>query len=83
MAFIQDEDLLRVPVHHVGEPNYPIWVDKGQRTFHIDLSRMQYDEFYYLDKAEDVVVTRESEFTIRGFSFTDNNLKVHLERMQK
>ena len=82
MALVQNEELPRV-VHHVGEPDYPIWVDKGQRKFSIDVSRMNYDEFYYLDKTEDVVVMRESEFLISGFAFTDNPLKVHLSRMQK
>lgn len=81
MALVEDE-IPRV-VHHVGDPDYPIWVDKGQRKFSIDLSRMNYDEFYYLDKAEDVVVMRESEFLISGFAFNANSLKVHLSRMQK
>ena len=72
-----------VPVHFVGEANYPMWLSEDKTVFRLDLSKMDLHRFYYIDHSEECVAIRESELTVAFFDSTKRGLKMHLSRMQK
>ena len=70
-------------VHRVGDPNYPIWIDKKQKELRIDTAQMKPHEFYYLDRFEEVTAIKGDDGVLSVMDLTQRGMKMHLSRMQK